>query len=368
MAHEILNNDRVVSTKRAWHRLEHRIPAGLTAREGIAQALPWETELVPVQAVIPDVNGWEGGNVTVTVPDYLAHIRSDDDSVLAIVGKNYQPVPNKVLAEFADSLVGADGTVTVESAGSLRGGKRVFMCAKVGGFNVGERGDHVDSYLTITNTHDGTGAFRAYFSTVRIVCMNTFRYSNSRAGKAGFWFKHTGDVKAKIEEAQQALGFAQKAEEQAARGAEELAAQAVTDPFVRSYFDLVYERTFGKRPEPKQIITQDEQVAIGGGLLDQMLADRDASPAQVLDKAVAEYDEKRGAVIAQWTKNHAGDPAAGTMWGAMNAVTEFHDHQRGRGEIQERKLTDARMHSNLFGTSSLDKQKAMDVAFEIVQG
>lgn len=352
MAHEIAGNDTVVSTKREWHRKEHLIEPGLSPREGVKRALPWETELIPVYGTLDTVENGVPRLLKIEAPDFRMHVRMDDRSCLGIVGKGYQPVPNQVLAEAGEALVGADATVKVETCGSLRGGKRVFLCAKTHGIEAASD-DQLSSYLTITNCHDGTGAFRIYFCTVRIVCANTFRYSESRAGNAGFWFRHDGDVRSKIEEARKALGLATKTRDVVAEEIEKMRSLMLRQESVDAYFGQVYEATFGSAPSRKI------DTPAPGTPADQVDDLLDA-----VNRAADEYEEKRATVLECWNENHEKDVARGTLWGAFNAVTEYHDHQRGRGKPQERKLTDARMHSNMFGASALDKQKARAIALE----
>jgi phage/plasmid-like protein (TIGR03299 family) len=345
MGHDIARNDTVVSTTREWHRKEHLIEAGLPPREGVRRALPWETELIPVFGQLFH----KGFNVPIAAPDHRLHLRTDDRTVLGVVGKDYKPVPNRVLGDFAEALAGADASVKVETCGSLRGGKRVFLCAKTDSMLVSGE-DALNTYLTLTNCHDGTGAFRVYFCTVRIVCANTFRFSESRIGNAGFWFRHDGDVQAKVEEARRVLGLAHKVQSDIRNDVRAMSASPVSQTVVDAYFAQVYEATFGARPAADR-----EQVAIAtSDQVDDLL--------DSLNSNIEIWETKRAQVLAQWAENHENDPGRGTAWGAFNAITEFHDHQRGRGKPQERTLTDARMHSNLFGASAQDKQKAHAIA------
>lgn len=360
MAHEITAADRFVENRangRAWHGLGKDLAEfgalGATVRESFrAAGLDWDTELVSVQYRAN--GGW------MDAPDNRAHVRCDTRELLGIVGKDYKPVPNAVLASFTDALQ-VEGA-TLETAGSLRGGKRVWALLKLGTAQqvTDGRGDVMMDYLLITNAHDGTGAFRAYYTRVRVVCANTYRMAETRAGSAGFWHRHDGDVQAKTGEAKRVLGLISKQVEQANVEAFTMARKHLTEP--SGYFAGVYEATFGKRPEPRKL-TDEDQAAIGAA----MLASVFETPAETLDAAIADYDHKRGAVVAQWTENFVNDPAYGTAWGVLNAVTQYHDHQRGRGDPREREMTEARVHSNLFGASATDKQVAYRMALELSQ-
>lgn len=294
----------------------------------------------------------------VAAPDFRMHVRMDDRSVLGIVGKDYKPVPNQVLASFADSLVTYDPGAAMETAGSLRGGKRVFSLVRLGEpvrISGGDR-DELVPYLLVTNCHDGTGAFRAYFTTVRVVCANTHRWAEAKAGSAGFWYRHDGDIQGKVEEARRVLGLAANQTRKAGEQARFLSSVSLVQHQVDAYFQEVYNQTFGKRP------AEVKAVDLAVKYPEKSPVEINALLASIDTKALDEYDEKREKVLVTLKQNHEADSARGTAWGAYNAVSYYHDHQRGRGEPQLRKLTDARVHSNLFGASAADKQKAMVLA------
>jgi len=55
-----------------------------------------------------------------------------------------------------------------------------------------------------------------------------------------------------------------------------------------------------------------------------------------------------------------------TAWDALNVVTEYHDHMRGRGEPQPRAMTASRLNSNLLGASKQAKSKARELALAMI--
>ena len=58
-----------------------------------------------------------------------ANVRSTDDAVLGVVSDRYRIVQNEEAFQFTDDLLGEG--VTYETAGSLQGGKKVWMLAKL---------------------------------------------------------------------------------------------------------------------------------------------------------------------------------------------------------------------------------------------
>ena len=61
------------------------------------------------------------------ISNYKANVRSSDGKVLGVVSDRYKIVQNARL-EFTDSLIG--GEVRYETAGSLNGGKKIWLLAK----------------------------------------------------------------------------------------------------------------------------------------------------------------------------------------------------------------------------------------------
>lgn len=334
MAHEITEKDTFGEVrsggKRAWHGLGIELEEGLTVREGFDKlGLGWETELCPITA--------EFQGQRVAIPDCRAHIRCDTREALGVVSADYKPISNQQMAEFADALVGADKAVRLETGGSLRRGRRVFALIKLPRDTVVLDGDDIRNYVCISNGHDGLSAFRAFFTPTRVVCANTLAEAERALG--GAWFAHDGDVTKKVELARAALGIVVAQSEAFASKARMLAKVQMTRASMQSYMDVVYARTFG--PVKKDDADKDEK-----GMTEK------------------HYDE----TMALWNGNlshprNTVKSTEGTLWHGMNAVTFYHDHQRGR--LKSVEDSDARVHSNLFGVAANHKKIAFRAAMEL---
>jgi hypothetical protein len=132
MSHEITATDRFglnLKNGRAWHGLGIDLGEMRSVREAFSKlGLDWTTELRKLTASVPRIlNGQEIGEHIVEVPDFLGHFRTDTWDCLGVVGKDYKAVQNEILAKFSDALVEADPKSRVETGGSLRGGRRVFV-------------------------------------------------------------------------------------------------------------------------------------------------------------------------------------------------------------------------------------------------
>ena len=193
MAHEV--ETMFYTRERPWHGLGIRVESALNSEEALQQAgLDWEVIQKPIY-----VN-------REVVDSYKANVRSSDDKVLGVVSNRYQIIQNKDAFAFTDALLGEG--VRYETAGSLMGGKKVWMLARMPREYI-ISGDRISPYLVFTNTHDGSGAVRVACTPVRVVCNNTLNLALSTA-KRSWSMIHTGDIQEKLQEAHDTLFFAEK--------------------------------------------------------------------------------------------------------------------------------------------------------------
>ena len=201
MAHEVesmFSANRVVP----WHYeltkdVTKLIQEAPTSKDALHLAgLDWDVLQTPVYME----NGIE-------IPNYKANVRSTDNACLGIVTDRYKIVQNTEAFEFTDAIVGEteDGVVKYETAGSLCGGRKIWLLAKMPTKKVLD--DEVDPYMFFSNSHDGSGAIKIGMSPVRIVCANTLAMALNGA-KRSWSTKHVGDMQSKLEEAKWCLQMA----------------------------------------------------------------------------------------------------------------------------------------------------------------
>lgn len=177
-----------------FHGLGTRVEEAPNSREALHLAgLDWTVDSRPVY-----------DELIREIPGYKANVRSSDNKTLGIVTNRYKIVQNTEAFEFTDNLIGGD--VHYETAGSLQGGKRIWLLAKLPSKII--VGDEVEPYLCFTNSHDGTGAIRACMTPVRVVCNNTLNLALATA-KRQWSTKHVGDIEAKMAEARSVLEFSE---------------------------------------------------------------------------------------------------------------------------------------------------------------
>jgi phage/plasmid-like protein (TIGR03299 family) len=100
--------------------------------------------------------------------------RSDNLEPLSVVSKRYQTVQPKEVLEFYRDLVAAGG-FELETAGVLKGGRKLWALAKTGQQSILKGSDKVKAYLLLATSCDGTLATTAQFTSIRVVCNNTLQ-------------------------------------------------------------------------------------------------------------------------------------------------------------------------------------------------
>ena len=187
MAHMITETDGLVlnSGEKAWHGLGIVVNKTLSPIEAMKTAgLDWEVRFADANYAFID-----GVRVD---SEARSLIRMDTMEELAFHGSRYHPLQNKDLFEVA-SLMGHEGKLSVESAGSIMGGRRLWVMLKADTMDIG--GDLIEPYFMIANSHDGGLAFSATPTTIRIVCNNTLTMAVKKAKGSMLKLRHTESIK-----------------------------------------------------------------------------------------------------------------------------------------------------------------------------
>lgn len=221
MAHNITERDTVISVRDAgWHGLAKVLEDYVTPEEARKQAFDWEPVTMPLYRAVPRVND-DGSLETVyeEVPGIKGVERSDTGTFFGSVGEDYAHASNKEMTEVAEAVEGiAAGDVRVETAGSLKEGRKVWMLLRLNE-PIAVKGDpHGETipYFALQNSHDGYGSFRGQALFTRIICDNTAQAADLEAAKRGteFTFRHTSGLKDRIEEAKGAVMMWRKSVEE----------------------------------------------------------------------------------------------------------------------------------------------------------
>lgn len=274
----------------AWHRLGTTVPAEFTATEALeyAHLAGWDVRKLPLYRQEEGVD-----NGTVQIPDRFATVRTNPvtggTEYLGVVGGAYKPIQNEAHLDLLDTLVDESGA-HFDTAGSLRGGREVFVGMKLpDSIQIGGA-DQIDVNLIALNSHDGSSAFRFIVSPIRVVCANTQAAAIASA-QASFSIRHTSNAGGRIQEAREALGMTFKYLEAYEAEGNRMVSEAVTAGWVDSFLHEVFQVAQGER-----------------------------------HKASKRQRENLDGTLALWRDSETMAGIKDTRWGAYQAVTEFIDH------------------------------------------
>ena len=316
MAHEV--NTMAYVDAVPWHGLGNPLtpqqPLDVWQREA---GMDWRIEETDV---LYSVSGGNGLHLK-SNPDAKVLFRSDDHTPLSVVSKRYNVVQPHDVLEFYRDLVSVGG-FEMETAGVLKGGKKLWALAKTGQETQLRGGDKVKAYLLLATSCDGTICTTAQFTSVRVVCNNTLQLAVSDAVGA---VKVPHSTLFDPSQVKQALGLGLSAWDRFKADIEKLAARPVHKFEAMNYLvEVLGDPSVPLAEQPNQKALNNVHALFSGGAM--------------------------GADMAS---------ANGTAWGLLNAVTEFCDrHRRARSH-------DHRLDSAWFGQGASIKAKAFSEAMKL---
>lgn len=336
MAHEISTVNGVAEAafafKPAWHGLGQVLPTTMTwAEAAVAAHLEWDVLQGPAYMGLPErVVPTNDGPMTipakvVEVPGDRYNYRSDTLAPLGHVSDGYTCFQNREMFKFLDGAV-ASGDLRYESAGALNGGRRIWLLARMPGCDTVLPGDDNLRYVLLTSAHDGTGSIRMLATSIRVVCSNTLAMATNRRKGTTIQLRHTSGLPEQLAKAKEVLKSANSQFDNFAELARRMAKVKVTRAQVETMLATIY-------PDPKEPEAKRSKARVERIRADILRTFREDVPAQVAE-------------------------ADGTVWGALNAVTQVEDRMDRRGATPLAKK-EAAFNSSLLGASAETKSLAL---------
>jgi phage/plasmid-like protein (TIGR03299 family) len=329
MAHNINYNELTEKhsffsvKEKAWHNLGQIIQDYPTSEEAIHHAgLDYEVE--KRKLFTPSLL-----DSTMEVPNYFSTVRTDTNTVLGVVGKDYQIVQNREAFSFFDSIVGSDG-ILYETAGALGDGERIFITAKLPDYIRVGKDDLIEKYLFLTTSHDGSGSITAAFTPIRIVCANTLNAALRNQSNT-VRIRHTSNAKQRLEQAHKVMGISDTLSAQMENIFNNWAKVAITDSEVKK----LIQSALAPSKEALQNLKDGREEELSScfiNMVDSAYEYAMSDPTQLMDT----------------TK--------GTVFGAYNAITGYFQNVRNY-KNDEAKLTSLLMG----GTAQLRAQSAFNL-------
>lgn len=336
--------------QKSWHGLETVLSdAPETSREAIVAAgMDWPVEEQPLYAERLTADGV----VTMPITTHKAIVRGTDQSVLGIVGSDWRPLQNVDAFRFFDPIV-ADKAASFETAGSLKGGKVVWVLAKINMDRQAVAGnDEILPYLLLSNSHDGSRAVTVAFTPIRVVCWNTLSASLGRSDAGtipAIRVLHMSTMEATLREVQGAIDLARSRFAVSMERFESMRARGLqADEFKRYVVDVL-------RGTDEDLVAMIEAAQVQASFGISKAADR----VEALKRKAAAEPRAVEIVTDLFERGPGADLAGQTVWGAYNAVTHYVDHVRGKSQ-------ENRMESSWFGGGARTRQVAFKKAMELV--
>jgi phage/plasmid-like protein (TIGR03299 family) len=267
-------------------------------------------------------------------------VRSSDERVLGTVGMSYMPIQNAEAFDWFDPFVTAS-EATIETAGSLREGSRIWILAKLAkSASVILPGDEVEKYILLANSHDGTLAAQVGFTPVRVVCANTLRMATRDRASTLLRIRHQKNAVQTLADVRDIMNTVNATFEATAEQYRKLAQTSIVEADLKRYVREVFspQRVASKPGASDAAMVEMVEDAIAEAEADKK--------SRVYDSIVRLMDEGRG---------HDIKGVRGSLWGAYNAVTEYIGYERGTDQ-------DVRVNHMWFGAGAKINQRALDAA------
>jgi phage/plasmid-like protein (TIGR03299 family) len=297
-----------------WHGLgQILLPEASIEEWRVAAGMDWDIKRTNVQYTNGELHDWKDNDVL---------YRSDTNTPLAIVSPRYKEVQPKQVLEFFRSLVEQNG-FTLETAGTLKGGRRFWALARTGFDGEVVDGDNINTYLLLVTSCDGGLATTAQFTSVRVVCNNTLQMSLNTSCGTRVSVRHNTEFNPNSFKAELGLN----------------AVEVYTD-FMDRMKGFANTSLSGARAE--EII---EAMFAKKGVTVPIRATKGFKTVLQLFNGVG-----KGSQI---------DGVAGTAWGLVNAVTEYSDfHIRAKNQ-------EYRLDSAWFGAGHALKENILELVAEV---
>lgn len=295
-----------------WHGLGEKLEEAPTISEAIDKSgLDWEVG-------VKDLVTKDGYDVPAK-----ATYRKSDNSILGVVGPRYVPLQNKDAFEWFQPFVDA-GECSLHTGGSLSNGQKVWALAQLNR-DPSEivKGDEVQKFILLSNSHDGTTAIRVGYTPIRVVCVNTLAFAHQSGVSKLLRIRHTKSAAANLDGVRDIMDNINGQFEATAEQFRFLASRDFNQADVRRYV--------------KTLLNVDKTH-------DEDLKTRTKN---ILDEILGTIEGPKQSMQG----------VRGTWWAAYNGFNEYLNYTKGRN-------TNNRMESLWFGQNGSDNVRALNLATE----
>ena len=316
MAHNLENRNGKVSFvakgEKAWHGLGTYVNEAMTSEEVIKIArLDYPVKKAEITATIPaipilsdDVDLEQGISLRQPIDNYFATYREDTNDVLGVVRSRYEVIQNKDAFGFFDSIIDKD-EACFETAGTLGVGEKIFVTCKLPN-DLMIKGEPINQYLLLMNSHDGSSSLLCGFTNVRVVCQNTLNMALGSLGNK-ISIPHKLGAKEKLAEASRIMHIHSKYSDEVNMLLNTFADTKLSDEQMKGFIRMVMQVEKPKVNEE------------GGEIVSTRLNNLTDA---IFDFAVGHHTQQT-------------DSTLGTLYGGINAISGYYTHMKNYSTKEE---------------------------------
>lgn len=254
-------------------------------------------------------------------------VRQDTRAALGLVGEDYPVVQNDALFQFFGDIAEFDMGVKFVAGGSLGNGETVWTLARVPSLRHVLNGDDIlDTFIGISNGHGGNAPLKVDMFTFRKICANGMHaLTVAKSGKVnngkGWVLKHTSGIADRLKQVEAIMANIAKDHATTLAVAERMAATPATFQTV----EAIAEAVWGAVP-----------------------AEKEGGPKKNKGRTIAQ--NRLADLRGIWTSpTSTGIGTEGTVWTAVNTVTEFLEHHSRAVEGSAYTAEESRLDGNYLG-------------------
>lgn len=242
--------------------------------------------------------------------------RSDNGYPFSVVSNRYQSVQPREVLEFFQEFVQA-GDMTLETAGSLFNGAKIWALARVGVDFTIDGQDKIDPFVLLATSCDRSLATTGQLTSVRVVCNNTLNMAvNGKTASV----KVPHSTKFDAQKVKEDMGLVRESIQAHANSMRTMHQTPLTDEQAMKFFIRLLQT-----PEERE-------------------------------KGEFDADKNRRSMPKLWTSYKSAPGSEDTVWGAVNAVTHSIDYN------PHARTDDGRLNNAWFGQGATQKATAYEIA------
>lgn len=320
MSHEI--NSIAYTGQKPWHGLGTMLEPGASIDQWIRDAgMAWKIHTAAIEYAIGI-----GPNAAYATFDGMRVLyRSDTTAPLSVVSKTYKVVQPRQVLEFYRDLVDTQG-YELETAGCLRGGRKFWALARMRETIELPGVDTVEGYLLFATSCDGTLSTSIIPTSIRVVCANTL-HATLHGAEGSIKVPHSSVFDEK--------------------------AVKVRLSVARSQWDDYATMT---QAMSRKSVSKQEAIRFFEHALGSFAANDGEEKMRPFKHALTAVQN----LYAGGGKGSDLPSSKGTVWGLVNAISEYADYGR------KTRSEDTRLSSAWFGAAARMKQRALEQAIFIL--